>query len=381
MNRGRALLSWGLIITQVVMTGCAGLRGLGLRRDPNVNTNCVLGQNPTLEDVVAVVNTNVDKIQGWRADEVKIAASNGSIKMPLTGHLYVEREHRLRLEVSSFAGKEVDFGSNDEIFWIWSKRGSGPNPPVYYASHQDLDLAQQQFPLPFEPKWLMEALSVAPLTTENVRMDIVPGNAEIQLISDHVLPSGQPVRKIVKVDGCRGRVTEHCTYDANMHPLVRVRMTDHRIDKNTGALLPRNVKLDWPQQEMSMEMNLGLIEVNPTSINAAVWQPEIKGAQMVNLGGPPGRRPKPTMTAEKEPPTGARSRTALVTPDQITPTSQADSVFAEEVSEFELPQVDRPVSSGVQLEEPDFAAPFDAEAPTGRAKLNDWAEPSEFAPQ
>ena len=50
-------------------------------------------------------------------------------------------------------------------------------------------------------------------------------------------------------------------------------------------------------------------------------------------------------------------------------------------SEFELPQVDRPVSSGVQLEEPDFAAPWDADAPTGRAKLNDWPEPSEFSPQ
>jgi hypothetical protein len=188
------------------------------------------------------------------------------------------------------------------------------------------------------------------------------------------------VCKIVKVDGCRGRVIEHSTFDANMRPLVRVRMSDHRLDKNTGALLPRYVKLDWPQQEMSMEMNLGLIEVNPPSIPASVWQPEIKGAQMVNLGGPPGRRPKPTMTAEKELP-GLRSRTALVTPDQITPTSQSDSAFAEEVSEFELPQVDRPVSSGVQLEEPDFAEPFDAAAQTGRAKLDDWAEPSEFSPQ
>lgn len=358
--------------------GCAGLRSMGLQSNPNANAKCVLGQNPTLEEVVAVVNANVDKIHSWKADHVKISANNGGISMPVSGHLYVEREHRLRLEVTSIAGKEVDFGSNDEIFWIWSKRGNGPNPPVYFASHQDLDLAQKQFPIPFEPKWLMEALSIAPLTTEQVRMETAPGVAEIQLISDHVLPSGQPVRKIVKVDACRGRVVEHSTYDANMRPLVRVRMSDHRLDKNTGALLPRYVKLDWPQQEMSMEMNLGLIEVNPSSIPAVVWQPEIKGARMENLGGPPGRRPRPTMTAEHP---EARSRTALVTPDQITPASQTDPVFADETSEFELPQMNRPAANGVQLEEPEFATPYDADAPTGRAKLNDWPEPSEFSPQ
>lgn len=367
-----------LTLLFIAPMGCAGLRGMALQRDPNANTKCVLGQNPTLEEVVAVVNANVDKIQSWKADNVKISANNGGISMPVSGHLYVEREHRLRLEVTSIAGKEVDFGSNDEIFWIWSRRGNGPNPPVYYASHNDLDLAQKQFPIPFEPKWLMEALSIAPLTTENVRMDSAPGIAEIVLTSDHVLPSGQPVRKIVKVDSCRGRVIEHSTYDANNHPLVRVRMSDHRLDKNTGALLPRYVKLDWPQQEMSMEMNLGMIEVNPTSIPSAVWQPEIKGAPMVNLGGPPGRRPRATVTADQSP---ARSRTALVSPEQVSPIRaiEEEDPLAD-APEFELPQMDRRTSSGVQLQEPEFATPYDAEAPSGRAKLNDWPEPSEFSP-
>ncbi len=381
MNRGRTALSLLIMAILTLPTGCSGIRALGLRRDPDANTNCVLGQNPTLEDVVALVNANVDKIQSWKADNVKISANNGGISMPVSGHLYVEREHRLRLEVTSLAGKEVDFGSNDEIFWLWSKRGSGPNPPVFFASHDDLDLAQQQFPIPFEPKWLMEALSIAPLTTDGVRMDAAPGSAEITLVSEHTLPSGQPVKKVVKVDACRGRVTEHSTYDANHRPLVRVRMSDHRIDKNTGALLPRYVKLDWPQQEMSMEMNLGMIEVNPPSISADVWQPEINGAQMVNLGGPKGRRPRPSITAQSP---EARSRTALVTPDQVAPTMQPAGGFSEEdasnIEDFELPQMNRPAPSGVLLEEPEFAPPHDANAPSGRATLSDWPDPLATSP-
>ncbi len=382
MNRGRAPRS--LIVVMVLSlvgpTGCAGLRGMGLRRDPMANTKCVLGQNPTLEDVVAHVNANVDKIQSWKADNVKIAANNGGISLPVSGHLYVEREHRLRLEVTSIAGKEVDFGSNDDIFWLWSKRGNGNNPPtIFYAAHTDLDLAQQQFPIPFEPKWLMEALSVAPLSPEGMRMEGAPGIAEIRLVSEHTLPSGQPVKKIVLVDACHGRVLEHSTYDANNRPLIRVRMGDHRIDKNTGAMLPRYVKLDWPQQEMSMEMTILQIEVNPPTIASTVWQmPKMEKTAVVNLGGPPGRRPRTAIASA--PKTTGLSRTALVTPESIPADSYTED-NGSDAEEFELPQVNRPPVKSVELEAPEFAEPYDANAPTGKATISDWFDSSGAGPQ
>lgn len=384
MNRGRTpriLLVTVTVASLVCPTGCVGLRGMGLRRDPLANTQCVLGQNPTLEDVVAHVNGNVDKIQSWKSNTVKIEAIQGGLRLPVSGQFYVEREHRLRLEVTSIAGKEVDFGSNDDIFWIWSKRGNGDNPPtIFYAAHTDLDLAQQKFPIPFEPKWLMEALSVAPLSAEGVRMEMGgPGIAEIRLVSEHTLPSGQPVKKVVVVDACQGRVLEHSTYDANNRPLIRVRMGDHRIDKDTGALLPRYVKLDWPQQDMSMEMNIRQLEVNPPSIPSVVWQmPQMEKTAVVNLGGPPGRRTRPAVATTSE--SKGLSRTALVTPESIPSEAEVEA-GSEDAPEFELPQMNRPPVNSVELEEPEFAEPYDAEAPTGKAALNDWFEPSEFEPQ
>jgi hypothetical protein len=351
-----------------------------LKRDPHAPTSCTLVQNPSAADIVQHVNGNVSKITAWRANRVKITARTGGMTVPLSGHFYVERDHRLRLEVTSIAGKEVDFGSNDEIFWLWSKRMAGPEgAPVFFASHDDLDLAQQKFPVPFEPQWLMEALSIAPLKEDGLRLEGEPGNGELRLVSDHTLPSGQEVRKVLHIDACHGRVLEHSTLTKDGKPLVRVRMGDHRLDPTSGALLPRYVKLDWPQQDMSMEMALGNVEVNPPTIAATVWQmPQIPGAQMVNLGGPPGRRR--TQIAQSNATgtlatgttaSGHQSRAALVYPSEIesldrhrTADANPSDVMPDDI--FELPQIGQP-TSGVELDEPEFSLPEDE--PVGRAQL------------
>lgn len=351
------------------LSGCANMRAMTWRRDPLAPKSCTLPQNPTVAEIVAHVNANVDKIQAWKCDSVRINAAG--VPVPLDGHLYVEREHRLRLEVASVMGPEVDFGSNDELFWIWSRRAE--RPEVLYAAHADLDLAQQRFPVPFEPKWLMEALSIAPLSAEGARLESAPGSAEVRLVSDHTLPNGQPVRKIVLVDGCHGKVLEHSTYDANNRPLVRVRLGDHRYDAASGALLPRYVKLDWPMQKMSMEMVMNGVQVNPASLPPQVWSmKQVPGTQAVNLGRAPGER-KPTQVAAAT--TGPRSRAGLVAPETVPAFS---TTVPNGDRDFELPQVTQP-ARGVHPMEPDFEPPLDSSP--GRARFNASPELFEVAPQ
>jgi hypothetical protein len=308
--------------------------------------------------VVEHVNANVEKVHGWRADGIKIRANNAPIT--LQGTLVVERDQRLRLMVTSVMGtKEVDFGSNDDLFWIWVKRATAPGQdmaPVLYASHEDLDLARQQLPMPFEPPWLMEALGVAPLSADGVQMQTKPGVASIQLVSQHQLSDGRSVRKVVKVDDCPCRVTEHSVYEMNGQPLVRAVMGDHRIDRETGALLPRYIKIDWPQAEMSLAMQFGTVEVNPTSIPVAVWEmPKIPNAPALDLAAGQQRPPR-AMQPERY--ADVRSRDDLVTPDQI-PSDEP----------FELPHVNRS-RAAVELVSPEFVTP----STPGRARMSSWSE-------
>lgn len=338
------------------VTGCAHLPFQRHAGGIPKNAPCVLPKNPTVVQVVDHVNANVEKVHGWRSDGIKIRANNAPIT--LQGTLIVERDQRLRLEVRSPMGKEVDFGSNDEVFWIWSKRAGGPGhepAPLLFAAHEDLDLARQQLPMPFEPPWLMEALGVAPLSSEGMQMETTPGVATIKLVSQHQLSDGRSVRKVVSVDSCHGRVLEHSIYDLNGQPLVRTVMGDHRIDRQTGALLPRYLKLDWPQAEMSLAMEFGMVEVNPTTVPAAVWQmPQIPDTPLYNLAAGQRRKPQPATVV-------ARSRTDLVAPESIEAPSSDEP--------FELPHVNRS-RPPVELEAPQFEEP---ELP-GRARYSSWSE-------
>src|SRR5581483_10904083 len=153
------------LLLLALSAGCSTIRGWR-KTDSLAKQPCRLPQNPTVAEVIDHVNANVAKIHGWRSDVVKIRASG--VPVTLAGHMYVEREHRLRLEVKSPMGKEADFGSNDQVFWIWSKRNQkGPEPaPLIFAAHENMDVARRRLPMPFEPPWLMEALGVAPLSSE-----------------------------------------------------------------------------------------------------------------------------------------------------------------------------------------------------------------------
>jgi hypothetical protein len=108
------------LIAVTTMPGCISGRGMIAfhRRDPMAGAPRLRNaSNPQLEDLVTHLNDNTNRIQSWRANNVEIHANHFS----LSGTLAVEKGNHVRLVVSSPMGNEVDMGSNDERFWIWSR--------------------------------------------------------------------------------------------------------------------------------------------------------------------------------------------------------------------------------------------------------------------
>lgn len=281
-NHSAGLLIIALGLITLSGCGCAGFSILRTRQGHDAMAHVPkprFSTDPQMEEVVDHLNRNVQKLHSWQAHSVKIRANN----MPLSGTLAVQEGQHLRLVVNSIAGHEVDMGSNDDVFWIWAKR---MDPSYVYCHHTQIDAARQTLGVPFEPQWLMQALGVAPLETQDLQMQIDPTGHQARLVQPVVTAHGLPLQKVIQVDLVHGVITEHSVYDGRGHKIAQARLEDFRVDKHSGIVLPHRVRLDWPQNQMSMVMNLGNIEVNPRSIPPQIWDmpAPMPGVQIVDLG-------------------------------------------------------------------------------------------------
>ena len=278
----RILTACILISGLTTLPGCLNFSAFRFR--PNDQVAAIprprFSTDPQMEEVVDHLNRNVTKLHAWQARRVSIRA-NG---IPgLHGILSVEEGQHLRLSVSSMMGQEVDLGSNDEVFWICAKR---MEPSYVYCHHDQIDAARQSLGIPFEPKWLMQALGVAPIDTADLKMQIDRTGQKARLVQPVVTAHGLPLQKVMQVDLVKGVVTEHSIYDSLGNKIAQARLEDFRMDKASGAILPRRVLLDCPQSQLSLVMNMGDVEINPRSIPAKIWEmpAAAPGIQMVDLG-------------------------------------------------------------------------------------------------
>jgi hypothetical protein len=169
--------------------------------------------------------------------------------------------------------EEADFGSNSDWFWFWVKRGNANGQPsyVYQAKHEDVQNSQMLSQIPFQPDWLMEALGVIPINPQHVTLHPEPHGQIVNLISDLLSPSGQSVKKVIRVDLRHGIVLSHSLHDVNGNLIARARLDKHIPDKATGIPMPHLIVLEWPQADLKINLEINQIDVNPTSIPPQNW--------------------------------------------------------------------------------------------------------------
>jgi hypothetical protein len=230
-----------------------------------------LPANATVEQVVQRVNTNIGPLKAWRSSDVRI--SGPSMPVHLGGQIAVEQPRNFRLTAGVLGFEEADFGSNIDWFWFWVKRGAENGRPsyVYQARHEDVPNSRMLSQIPFQPDWLMEALGVVPIDAQHVTLH-VEGRDYVNLISERLSPSGQTVKKVIRVDLRRGIVLSHSLYDVQGRLIAGAHLDNHFRDKATGIIMPHLIALEWPQANLRINLEMNQIEVNPANVAAGNWQ-------------------------------------------------------------------------------------------------------------
>ena len=281
------------------------------RRSAGPKPPVAFTQTPSLDQIVATVNGNTDKIQ-------RLQATGASLSVPGAPHLRttlaMERPGRFRLQAGTgLTGTELDLGSNDELFWVWAKRN---NPPaVFYSRHDQFANSAARTMFPVEPRWLSEALGLVrfdPAFRHEGPYAVRQGQLEIR---STINSSSGPMTKVTSVDDRHGWVLSQHVYDQAGRRLASAVATDHRYDPAAGVTLPHRVDVQLPPSQLAFTIDVAAYVVNRLDADPAqLWaMPQLDGYDYVDLADPnlrlPGQTPPPSVSQRQPayPPTGYNS--------------------------------------------------------------------------
>ncbi|MGD0656010.1 MAG: hypothetical protein ABSA16_16870 [Thermoguttaceae bacterium] len=243
-----------------------------------------LPPSPTLDQLIQVVNGNNSRIQSFYTGH---ATLSGPGIPALSAKIAFGRPNFFRLYAASgLTGGEVDLGSNPEVFWYWVRRSQPP--AIYYCRHDQFANSPARFSIPVQPDWLIEALGVSEIDPGLPHQGPFPLQGDrLRINTIRETPDG-PVTKVSIFDGAQGWVLEQYIYNAQGILMTKAVASGHRRDPLSGLVMPGAVTVDCPSAQFSIRIDLGPVEINRLSGNAAeLWtMPQIPGAAAVNLANP-----------------------------------------------------------------------------------------------
>ena len=275
----------------------AGCRALGvsdLSRPEPIPPRTAVAVN----EVVARINRNAAQVTSLEAQPRVAMRSDSNRGASLQGRMALERPRNFRMVLEGGLSKEADVGSNDQWFWVWTRRSKEKD--IYVGEYD----AGGNLPpeLIFQPDWIVEALGLRPIPDgERAKITLAKApdpNLEI-LVHQRADGSGRPVLKKTVVDRTTGEAREHVFYAPDRQTIIaRAETTDYRRVKapgaadsaEVGALIPHRIRLvAMPPGQESFEIEMRMAEVRLNSPfddarrTAIFAVPDMPGYKVVNL--------------------------------------------------------------------------------------------------
>jgi hypothetical protein len=262
MLRWKAQAALGLALGVPLFAGCNLLPGTRDRPNLPVLNPAAKAEAPAL---VNFLNLNARRVQNVRA-KVDIDCMADGRAVGLAGAVACQKPRDFRLRGSVLGKPAVDIGSNNDEFWYWISQASPPY--VYHCAYRDLQTGKVPVPFPFQPDMVMSALGIAEYDEKakyELRDD--PKQPVLELVQDAISPTGQPVKRITVFNRYMAKegqpqVVAHVLKDTSGKLICKATVQKVTVDRSSGAVVPTKVKLEWPEQRLSMTLMLSDVQTN-----------------------------------------------------------------------------------------------------------------------
>jgi hypothetical protein len=199
--------------------------------------------------VINKINEKNAKIRSVLLKSMPIKINNGNFTFRLTGDLAHEKEKNFRfIATSKLTGREMDLGSNREIFWFWSKR---INPPaLYFAKHEDLSKTNLKTPL--NPSWMIESLNVGLVNQKNIH-GFTETDIYLHLFEKRLSSSGEDCIFMTTINKLTENICSRRLTDSNGKVIVSTAYNDHIT---TIEWKDENVTMEWDTKVRQLNVDL-----------------------------------------------------------------------------------------------------------------------------
>jgi hypothetical protein len=288
-SRARHYLGMLMLTALVTQSGCAWLQSF---REPHPQ---ILQPGAGLEQVIAAVNQNNGQIQSLSSQS---ATLSGPGLFTLHTQIAFQRQRNFRLKADTgITGPELDLGSNEQLFWFWIRR-SDP-PAVYFCRHDQFPTSQARRMIPIDPTWLVDALGTVVFNPALPQYGPYPEkNNQLRIRTVIETPEG-PNYKDTFVDAVSAWVMEQQFFDARGQMRGRSVTEGYRQDPRTRLYVPKAVRVECPEAQFTMHLDLGTVEINQLQANSELFaMPLYPNTPVRDLGDPNFRfGPSPAMSA------------------------------------------------------------------------------------
>lgn len=250
--------------------------------DPMYQAPVVFNAPPTMEQLMAQVNLNTQRVQSLEST----GATLGLAGFPsIRAQIYMMPPTKFRMiGETALTGQLLDLGSNAEEFWVW---GRGFNSPgLMYARHDEFNQTMAKTMLPVEPSWVAQAMGLARFDPNDLHQGPFPtasGNYEIRTTMNS---SAGQITKVTVIDKQYGYVIEQHMYDGAGQPIASALASNFRYDPSYQVSLPYKVDIRLPKSGMDFSISVIGYRINQLTEGTGTFtRPRRPDVPEINLVG------------------------------------------------------------------------------------------------
>jgi len=207
--------------------------------------------------IIEEINRRNAQIRNFSCDRMKIKVWQNGMRFRLNGTLHYEKTKRFRMIIRSIFGKEIDLGSNDEIFWYWSRRDKEKS--LLYAKHEDYN--KTRLKTPFNPIFMKESLGL-----NQIRDGKISSFGNFIIIDSEFENSiGKTVIRSTFLDKKNKRILGFAVQDKEEI------IAFAEILAYTRDNLPEKILYVWKKEDKILLLNIQNPEIN-TDIDTQFWE-------------------------------------------------------------------------------------------------------------